>query len=211
MIFEYVADNMPKRTKPFTSKEYKAYILAVHLLTQKMRDNSKALNSKISRSLKLTKGEKEKFVLQRAELLTQKNYDPSTQEVFEKRIRELSEIIENLKHQKQEIGKNVHQKIRSFTKFLELSQNLHPDWLNADLAKKAKISEKLVLNLTLESRKIRSQTWSAAFDDWLNGPNFRSGTPQGTVIEPCVFHYWTAFQRHFNFWADFADALDKRF
>jgi len=98
-----------------------------------------------------------------------------------------------------------------FRKFIELSQKLHSDWLSADLAKKAKISEKLVLNLTLETRKIRSQTWSAAFEMWLNQPKVLCGTPHSTKLEPSVFHCWTTYSRYFNFWDDFADAVDKRF
>jgi len=37
------------------------------------------------------------------------------------------------------------------------------------------------------------------------------GTPHSTKLEPCVFHYWTAYSRYFYFWDDFEDAVDKRF
>lgn len=40
----YIADHLPARTKSLSQKEYKAYVFAVHVLTKKMRDNSKVLN-----------------------------------------------------------------------------------------------------------------------------------------------------------------------
>ena len=156
---DYIAENLPARSKSFSQKEYKAYVLAIHLLTKKMRDNSKILNGKISRSLSLTKQEKQKLVLQRADLMTTNGYDVHTKEVFESRIEELSEIIDNLKVQKSEIGDNISKKIMSFTKFLELSENLHHYWLTSNYEQKEQISKNLLWNLTISGREVRSGSW----------------------------------------------------
>lgn len=86
-------------------------------------------------------------------------YDVHTKDVFEKRIAELSEIIENLKIQKSEIGQNVSKKITSFSKFLELSENLHHYWLTSNYKQKEQISKNLLLNLTISGREVRSGSW----------------------------------------------------
>lgn len=117
----------------------------------------------LTRNLQDAKKEKQKLILQRADLISAKSYDRTSKDYFETRIQELSETIECLNIEKSELSKNNTQKIMSFVHFLELLENLHHYWRSANLQQKEQISKNLLLNLIVSGQEVRSATWLKPF------------------------------------------------
>jgi len=59
----------------------------------------------------------------------------------------------------------------------------------------------------IESREIRSESWSPAFADWLNQPNFFDGTPWPKNLEPYFDRLWKDFVANQEYWESFYEIL----
>ncbi len=93
--------------------------------------------------------EKKKLVQQRADLVSADLFDLHSKEVFDERINEVTEMIDDLRYQKKHASKDHDSRVITFCKFLELRENLVLYWKSADFSKKAIFSKISLLNLTV--------------------------------------------------------------
>lgn len=139
------------------------YVLALSSFTKKKQNLIKAEKCKIAKNLQAANKEKNKLVLDRANLVKEGCYDEHSKDYFEKRLGELSKAIEKWKLRKEELSDEPTQKVLSFVRFLELIENLHHYWLTADYKQKEQISKNLLSNLTVSGQEVRSTSWLKPF------------------------------------------------
>jgi len=190
VLFEYIENELPRRSQSISKKEYQMYVLAVHLFLKKKREFWKSQKAKITRSLQRAKKDKQKLIFQRADLISAKSYDKDSQEHFESRIQELSETIESLSIEKSELGKDNTQKTVSFVHFLELIENLHQYWISANLKQKGQISKNLLLNLCISGQAVRSANWLKPFWEGQNDVFFTNGADGDKALERYFERVW---------------------
>ena len=78
----------------------------------------------------------------------------------------------------------------SFRQFIELKENLHRYWANANLAQKEKIVEAILLNLEVKDQKIRSTTWVEPVANWQKPTGKGGGGAYYPDIELHFEHLW---------------------
>lgn len=103
-------------------------------------------------------------------------------------------MIENLSIRKSENTGDFEKKTVVFTKFLELSENLHHYWLAANYDQKEQISKNLLWNLIVEGAEVRSGSWLQPFSKSENVPNFLYGRAWNKVLELnfCALWEWVS-------------------
>jgi len=200
VLYDYIADVL--ETVSTSKKDYQRFLIGSHTfirqktlaLDQQRRVQSQAISKLKTQQLELVK--------QKAALAANNALNVSDKCLLDKQLAEITEKLELAHGRKRELSQNSKSKIIGFRKFIELSRNLHTDWHNADLSQKRKISEKILLNLTIETREIRSQTWSTPFEEWLKTPFFKGGRGELKNLEPYFMRLWTIMEQYPDFLED---------
>jgi len=83
--------------------------------------------------------------------------------------------------------------VANFKKFIELKENLHWYWHNANEAQKKSLAEILVLNCVVRGRDIRSISWKSPLADVPKSPRFYRGGASCHSIEPYLAKLWNVY------------------
>jgi hypothetical protein len=106
IIFKQVADELSKYSSCFNQIKYRRYLLALHVFLKKHKERQISEKKRIAATLVKLKEEKSKMILQRADLISADMFDLHSKELFNEKITELTETIDDLNYQK----KNLTQK-----------------------------------------------------------------------------------------------------
>ena len=184
VLYDHIAEAL--QTLKLDKKQYQRFLVGSEAYIRKKTETLKQDRIKQTKAVQKLKARKLALLKQKATLIENGALTDSDGAFLKDEIREVSRLLKEAEAERQNLSGDIKRKIMGFRKFIELSQNLHQQWLDANLAQKQKISEKLILNLSVESREIRSESWSPAFAGWLNQPNFRVGTRERTrTFTPC--------------------------
>jgi len=87
------------------------------------------------------------------------------------------------------------QTVASFKKFIELKENLHWYWHNANEEQKKRLAEILILNQTVKGTEIRSINWNGPFAQAPKTPEFQDG---GAYCHAIELYFTTMWECSFN-------------
>jgi len=205
LLYDHIAEAL--QTTRLDRKQYQRFLIGSESYIRQKAESLKQDRIKQTKAVQKLKARKLALLKQKATLIENGALTDSDATLLTDEISEVSKLLSEAGTQRQNLSGDIKRKIIGFRKFIELSQSLHQQWLDADLAQKQKISEKLVLNLSVESREIRSQSWSPAFSDWLKQPNFQVGTPCPTNLEPYFNRLWKGFIANQGYWESFYEIL----
>jgi len=191
ILFDHIADQLAGVT--LGKKEYQQFMIGIDILLSKKKAEVKKNREKYTKLLKKLKTEKADTILRKSMMIEAGDFGKDEREWFSNKVERLNDQIADAESANRKLAGDINQKTMSFRKFIELTQNLHQMWLSANPEKKREISEKILLNLTLEGREVRSVTWKSPFAEWINDPNIQCGGADRTLIEPCFSRLWTAF------------------
>lgn len=192
VLFEKIAERIAHIN--IGKRQYQQFIIGLEYFLKKKKESLRKDRIKLSRQINSLK-EKKTITLQRkAVLIESGDFTKDDREHYNERIKEINKSLSSAEIQYQEIGQDVQNRVMGFKKFIERCQNLHQDWINADNAQKRKISEKILLNLTVEGSQIQSVTWKEPFNEWLDGAVFSCGRDAVQKIEPWFERLWCAYQ-----------------
>lgn len=201
ILFDHIANVLESVTLEKT--EYQQFMIGIDSLLSKKKAEVKKNRELYTKRLKKLKTEKADTILRKSMMIQAGDFGKDEREWFAGKIEKLNDQIAKTESANRKLTGDINQKTMSFRKFIELTQNLNEMWLSADFEKKRVISEKILLNLTLEGREVRSVTWKSPFSEWANDPNIQCGGADRTKIEPCFTRLWTTFSRKQEVLRDF--------
>ena len=117
-------------------------------------------------------------------MIGQNLFDQHSQEQYETHIEELSDLIEDLKNNRENGFKNSDTRILTFHKFLELRENLVQYWNFADYEKKAIFSKIVLWSLTLQGQEVANLSFKKPFLNDEEG----DFTSYGAQLKPTLEH-----------------------
>lgn len=205
VLYNHIAHAL--QTLKLDKKQYQRFLIgSEHFIRRKAEvlKQDRIKQTKITQKLKARKLD---LLKQKATLVGEGALTAADVKLLNEEINEVATHLRAAEILQRELASDIRQKSIGFRQFIELSQNLHQHWLDADLAQKQKISEKLLLNLSIENREICSQSWSPAFAGWLKQPDFLVGTRQPTNLEPYFDRLWKGFITNQAYWDDFYEML----
>ena len=205
VLREHVSEALQSIT--LDKKQYQRFLVGSECYIRKKADSLKLERTKRTKLVRSLKSRKLDLLKQKAVLAGDGALSADDRKLLNDEINEVGDQLREAEIKHRELADNIQRKIIGFRNFIELSQNLHQQWADADLAQQSKISEKLLLNLTIESREIRSQSWSPAFEGWLKQSDFFDGTPCPTNLEPYFNHLWKSFVANQGYWESFYEML----
>jgi len=188
-------------------KQYQRFLVGSEHYIRRKADSLKLKRTKQTKLVRSLKSRKLELLKQKAVLAADGALGAEDRKLLNDEINDVGDQLREAEIKHRELADNIQRKIIGFRKFIELSQNLHQQWARADLAQQSKISEKLLLNLTIESREIRSQSWSPAFAGWLKQSDFFDGTPWPKNLEPNFDRLWKGFVANQGYWESFHEML----
>jgi len=197
ILYAHIAEAFEQIT--LDKRYYQRFLVGSETFIRRKTQDLKRDRVKQTKAIQKLKGQKLDLLRQKAVLSADAGLSPSDKKVINGELQELATLIEKAEIRRKDLGEDIRTKTIGFKKFIELSQSLHSDWLEADLGQKQKISEKVVLNLTIENREIRSQTWSAPFQAWLNSHKFFDGRGELKNLEPYFIRLWTIMEQYPDF------------
>jgi len=182
VLFEKIGEELLGVTG--TKRDYQRFLIGSQAFIKSRNDNLKRDRIRLSKAIKKHKAAKLELLRQKAILSENGNFDLADRTLIENEISIIGEKLSKVEKRYADITKNGAMNILRFRKFIELTENLHGHWLEANLIQKRNITEKLLSNLEVEDAEIRSQTWKEPFRTWLKSHNFLSGRGEGTKLEP---------------------------
>ncbi len=190
LLYNHIADALQQVT--IDKKHYQRFLIGSEAFIKRKTDTLKRQRTNQTKAVQGLRTKKLDLLRQKAVLAENGSLEPSDKKLLNQQLLELGDQLSAAEYRHQELAIDIRTKTIRFKKFIELSQSLHENWLKADLIQKQKISEKILLNLTIENREIRSQTWTTPFQAWLKSGNFLGGRGELKNLEPYFNSLWTA-------------------
>jgi len=200
IMYDYVADAL--QHIGMSKVDYQRFLIGSHAYIHRKKKTLQQDRTRISKGVSKLKSQRLELLKQKAVLASDGSLKSHDASLIDQELEALSQKLEIALEKQRELSKDTKSKIVGFRNFIELTQSLHHDWLNADLAQKQKISEKILLNLTIGTREIRSQTWTPPFEAWLKGPFFQGGRGELKNLEPYFVRLWTIMEQYPDFLED---------
>lgn len=167
-----------------TKRDYQRFLIGSQAFVKQRALVLKRDRIRLSKAVKTYKEEKLALLRQKAILADSGNFNAADKVLIDNELSTLGEKLQKAEKNYSDLARNGQTNILRFRKFIELTGNMHENWLNADLAQKRKITEKLLSNLEVKNAEIRSQSWKEPFQTWLKSHKILSGRAQGTKLEP---------------------------
>lgn len=205
LLYDHVAQAL--QSVKLDKKQYQRFLIGSEQYIRRKAEQLKQERIKQTKITQTLKAHKLDLLRQKATLVSEGALTPADTKLLNEEISETGQQLREAEICHRELAGSIQRKIVGFRKFIELSQNLHQQWLDADLGQKQKISEKILLNLMIENRETCSQSWTPAFADWLKQPNFSNGTPEPKNLEPYFDRLWKDFVANQGYWDDFYEIL----
>ncbi len=196
ILFEQIAERLANVS--IGKKQYQQFQIGLEYFLKKKKESLRKDLIKLSREILKLKEQKTNTLHRKAILIESGDFTQDDREHHNNAIKNLNISLLNSENQYKTIGHDVQEKVLGYKKFIERCQNLHQDWLLADKTQKRKLSEKILLNLTVEGTEIQSVTWKEPFNEWLNSANFSSGGARDTKLEPWFSRLWSAYIPHYK-------------
>jgi len=165
ILFDHIGSILESVTLGKT--EYQQFMIGIDSLLSKKKAEVKKNREIYTKRLKKLKAEKADTILHKSMMIEADDFGTDEREWFSTKIEKLNDQITQTESANRKLAGDINQKTMSFRKFIELTQSLHEMWLSANYEKKRVISEKILLNLTLEGRDVRSVTWKSPFAEWV--------------------------------------------
>jgi len=193
ILFTHITEALERVT--VDKKSYARFLIGLEAFLKTKKETLRRQRIGATAAVKTLTADKAKMLHQKAALAERGALENDDKAHYKDALATLNQNLEKAEFRSSELNQKVQSQLIGYRKFIELSQNLHQDWISADHAQKRAISEKIVLNLTIESAAVRSQTWKKPFQEWLEGPEFRIGGAIDTKVEPWFDRLWSAYSR----------------
>lgn len=204
-LYEYIGEELLGVMG--TKRDYQKFLIGSQAFIKARSQNLKRDRIRLAKVIKKHKDEKLGLLRQKAILTESGCFNATDKALIDNELSNIGSKLEKVENRYTEITKNGQTNILRFRKFIELTENLHQQWLNANLEKKRAITEKLLSNLEVEDAKIRSQTWKEPFQTWLKSHKILCGRAQGTKLEPS----WIALFKAINVNVHLFEGEDERY
>lgn len=193
-------------------KHYQQYRVGLEQFIGKKKHTDRARRGTLTKRLKTLETEKSEVIRRKLAAIDAYQYDDETRKWCRARLKELDKNIGEIKSDIQKCQADNRHAIATFKKFIELKENLHWYWHNANEGQKKRLAEKIVLNLIIEGPEIRSVTWKSPLSGAPNLADFYDGGALCHSIELYFTTLWhclfeTAEQANSGYW-DSDDSQD---
>jgi len=185
-----------------TKRDYQRFLIGSQAFIKQRAQSLKRDRIRLSKAVRKHKADKLALLRQKAVLVESGNFNTADKILLDNEIISIGKKLEQAETRYAKLAKNGQANILRFRKFIELTGNLHENWLNADLVQKRKITEKLLSNLEVKNAEIRSQRWKEPFQTWLKSHKILCGRAQGTKLEPSFEALFKAINANIHFFED---------
>ena len=214
ILFDQIAAEIESKFGVLEKRHYHQYLIGLRSFLSATTKSTKIQRTRLSKRLSKLEAEKAKVIERRLGAINAYEYDIETKNWCQNRLGELNKSISAVKSELTKLGQNTNAQVRTFKQIIELKENLHRYWLQADDAQKKAIAEKLLLNLDINKANIRSVTWQKPVSDWPKIPNFQNGGANRQLLEPYFYRLWCSLmlptpERQINHLQKLAELMRK--
>jgi len=156
-------------------QHYQQYRVGLEQFIGNKKHQDRAARARLTKRLKVLETEKSDVIHKKLAAIEAYQYDDETRKWCRARLKELDKNIGDIKGELKKCLADNRQAVATFKKFIELKENLHWYWHNANEEQKKRLAEKLLLNLTVKGPEIRSMTWKGPLAEAPNLTNFYNG------------------------------------
>lgn len=190
LLFGQIAEVIEAQFGILGKKHYHQYLIGLRSFLAAETKRAKISRSRLTKRMKDIEAAKNAVIEKRLTAISAYEYDADTREWCNNRLKDLDREIREIKSELKKLGENTTAQIRTFRQIIELKENLHHYWLAADDGQKRAFCEKLILNLDIKDRNIRSISWKKPVCNWPKTPNFLSGGARHQYLEPYFTSLW---------------------
>jgi len=174
-------------------KHYQQYRYGLEQFLGTKKSSDKAQRGILTKRIQALESEKSDVINKKLAAIQAYQYDDETKKWCRSKLKELDKDIGDLKMDLKKCTADSNYAVASFKKFIELKENLHWYWHNANEAQKKTLAEILVLNCVVRGREIRSISWKSPLADVPKSPEFYRGGASCHSIEPYLAKLWNVY------------------
>jgi len=174
-------------------KHYQQYRYGLEQFLGTKRTSDKAQRAKLTKRVQILETEKSDVINKKLAAIQAYQYDDETKNWCRSKLKELDKDIGGLKADLKKCTADSKYAVANFKKFIELKENLHWYWHNANEAQKKALAEILVLNCVVRGQEIRSISWKSPLADVPKSPEFYRGGASCHSIEPYLAKLWNVY------------------
>jgi len=156
-------------------RHYQQYRVGLEQFIGNKKHQDRTARARLTKRLKVLETEKSDVIRKKLAAIEAYQYDDETRKWCRARLKELDKNIGEIKADLKKCLADNRQAVATFKKFIELKENLHWYWHNANEEQKKRLAEKLLLNLIVKGPEIRSMTWKGPFAEVPNLTKFYDG------------------------------------
>lgn len=176
-------------------RHYQQYRVGLEQFIGGKKHKDRAARSRLTKRLKTLEAEKSDVIDRKLAAIAAYQYDDDTRSWCRARLKELDKEIGDIKSEIKKCLADNRQTVASFKKFIELKENLHWYWHNANEEQKKRLAEILILNQTVKGTEIRSINWNGPFAQAPKTPEFQDG---GAYCHAIELYFTTMWECSFN-------------